>query len=182
MTLSLELQFGDEKAVIVFKGFTDNSFLSASDRIINDYFFAFGEVPTNSMENTIKVSDKILSLRQYYKNREPERFDVIVFNFPDDETELYVKRIIGLPGEKIEIKSGKVFIDDSETPLPDDFVFNLDSGNFGPYQTPGNSYFVMGDNRSYSFDSRYWQNSYVSREKILGKVYLVIHPDFAVVE
>ncbi len=137
------------------------------------------EVPTGSMEDTIMPDTRLIAYRMSYAFSKPERFDIVVFRWPDLETELYVKRVIGLPGEKVEIKQGKVFINDSEVPLPDDFLkeppFEEDKG---PFFVPENHYFMLGDNRNNSKDSRYWTNKYVDESKILGKVVFRYYPDF----
>ena len=77
--------------------------------------------------------------------------------------------MIGLPGETVEIRSGKVYIDGSDHPLRDDFCPEPPTGDFGPYHVPEDSYFVLGDNREISKDSRYWKNPYVSRDEIIGE-------------
>lgn len=138
-------------------------------------------VPTGSMKNTIMPKDRIIANRLAYKFSEPERFDIVVFKYPDDEKILYVKRIIGLPGEKVEIINGKVYINDSEEPLNDDFIREpMAEGyaNFGPYDVPEDSYFMLGDNRNDSKDSRFWLNKFVAEDKILGKVIFRYYPNF----
>ena len=94
----------------------------------------------------------------------------------DDESQLFIKRIIGLPGETVEIIDGKVYIDGSEAPLDDSFTPETPTGNYGPYTVPENCYFMLGDNRNNSKDSRFWQNTYVERDKILGKAVLKYFP------
>ena len=94
--------------------------------------------------------------------------------YPDDETQLFAKRIIALPGETIEVKNGIVYITDkngNKSTARTDFITNcIPTGNFGPYTVPLGSYFVMGDNRNDSWDSRYWDNKTVKKGKIIGKV------------
>lgn len=141
-------------------------------------------IPTASMEETISVNDRIFGNRLAYLNHDPERYDIVVFKFPDNEKKLYIKRIIGLPGETVEIIGGKVYIDGAEEPLRDDFCPETPVGDFGPYVVPENCYFMLGDNRNGSADSRYWQNPYVARDKILGKAGLRYWPltDFGFVK
>ena len=141
-------------------------------------------IPTASMEETICVNDRIFGNRLAYLNHDPERYDIVVFKFPDNEKKLYIKRIIGLPGETVEIIGGKVYIDGAEEPLRDDFCPETPVGDFGPYVVPENCYFMLGDNRIGSADSRYWQNPYVARDKILGKAGLRYWPltDFGFVK
>jgi signal peptidase I len=133
------------------------------------------QVPSGSMENTILVGDRVVTLRLSYLFSDPQRGDIIVFPFPDNEKEDYIKRIMGLPGETIEGKDGLVYIDGE--PLDEPYVKELLDNDFGPYVIPEGSYFMMGDNRNWSEDSRYWQNKYVARDKIKGKAILK-YPDF----
>ncbi len=144
--------------------------------IINSFIIVNATVPTGSMENTIMPNDRIIALRLTYYFEKPERGDIVVFKYPDDESVLYVKRVIGLPGETVDIRDGKVYIDGSETPLADEYVKETPLGDFGPYEVPEGHYFMMGDNRNESKDSRYWDNTYVAENKILGKVYLKYFP------
>jgi signal peptidase I len=102
----------------------------------------------------------------------------VVFRFPGDESKLYVKRILGLPGEKLEIIDGYIYINGSTEALRDEFIKGARFGNFGPYQIPEGMYFMMGDNRIYSQDSRDWNNPYVEKGKILGKVVFKYFPRF----
>ena len=94
---------------------------------------------------------------------------IVIFRYPDDESQLFIKRIIGLPGETVEIIDGKIYIDGSSQPLQDVNTKETPLGSFGPFKVPENCYFVMGDNRNNSLDSRYWKNTYVRRDEILGK-------------
>lgn len=148
-------------------------------------------IPSGSMENTIMTGDRLIGNRLAYginlqigdkqickKLSNPKRFDIIIFKYPDDESILYIKRIIGLPGETVEVKSGNVYINNSKKPLDDSFTTEKTIGNFGPYTVPEGSYFVMGDNRNDSNDSRFWKNTYVKFEQILGKAVFRYYPRF----
>ena len=77
--------------------------------------------------------------------------------------------MIGLPGETVEIRDGKVYIDDSDTPLDEPYVKGVPTGDYGPYVVPDGCYFMMGDNRGDSLDSRFWNNTYVKENKIIAK-------------
>lgn len=134
------------------------------------------EVPTGSMEKTIMTGDRIFASRLSYLLSDPKRGDIIVFPFPDDEKVDYIKRIIGLPGETIEGKNGYVYIDGKK--LEEKYVESTLDEDFGPYVIPKNSYFMMGDNRDISEDSRYWNDKFVKRGKIIGKA-IFKYPNFA---
>lgn len=147
---------------------------------INNFLIVNAKVPTGSMENTIMPKDRIIANRLAYITSDPERGDIVVFKYPDDETVLYVKRIIGLPGDKVEVIDGKVYINDSKEPLQEDYLKEEMYGTYGPYYVPENCYFMMGDNRNDSLDSRFWENTFVQREKILGKVFFKYYKGFKI--
>ena len=137
--------------------------------VLNTFIIANSRVPSASMENTIMTGDRVVGNRLSYLTKNPERYDVIIFKYPDDESQLFIKRIIGLPGETVEIRDGHIYIDGSSEPLEDVETKEYMVGNYGPYTVPEGCYFVMGDNRNDSKDSRYWIHPYVSKDKILGK-------------
>lgn len=132
------------------------------------------------MEPTIMTGDHIFGNRLAYKTKDPERFDIVIFKYPDDESRLFIKRVIGLPGDTIDIRNGDVYVNGSETPLPDDYCAEPDSTDTGyltfPITVPDDCYFMLGDNRLYSKDSRYWNNTFVEKDKILGKAFLRYWP------
>ena len=140
--------------------------------LVNQFLIINAVIPSGSMETTIMEGDRIFGNRLAYLNSDPERFDIIIFKYPDDETKTFIKRVIGLPGETVEIRDGKVYINGSAEPLDDSFCPEMPTGDFGPYVVPEDSYFVMGDNRENSHDSRYWVNTYVERSAIMGKAVL----------
>lgn len=145
---------------------------------LNQYVLLKADVPSGSMENTIMKGDRLMGFRLAYLFSEPERGDIVMFDFPDDESLLYVKRIIGLPGETVEIKDGKIYIDGSTTPLEEDYLKETPNGEDGIYKVPEGHYFMLGDNRNNSADSRRWTNKYVAKEKIRCKVWFRYRPDF----
>jgi len=145
--------------------------------VINLVFLVNAIIPSASMEPTIMVGDRIFGNRLAYINEDPKRGDIVIFRYPDDETQLFIKRIIGEPGDVVWIKEGKVYINGSDEPLDEPYVVVPDTGDFGPYQVPENHYFMMGDNRTKSADSRYWINPYVERDKILGEAWVRYFPN-----
>ena len=146
--------------------------------VLKNFVIINATVPTGSMENTIMPGDDLFGFRLAYQFSEPKRGDIIIFKYPDDEEEKYVKRIIGLPGETVRISNAKVYIDDSETPLQEEYLKDEWTVATGPFEfkVPEGCYFVMGDNRNDSWDARYWDNTYVAREKIIGKAEWVYFP------
>ncbi len=136
---------------------------------INAFLIVNAQIPSGSMENTIMTGDRVFGNRLAYTFKDPERFDIIIFKYPDDESQLFIKRIIGLPGETVEIRDGHIYINGSDTPLEDVETKEPMEGSFGPYTVPEGCYFVMGDNRNNSRDSRYWEHTFVTEDEILGK-------------
>ncbi len=135
--------------------------------LINSFLIVNATVPSSSMETTIMANDRIIGNRLSYLFKEPKRGDIIIFKNPDDESILYIKRLIGLPGERVEVRDKTVFINGSALDEP---YLNVETlGEFGPYNVPEGAYFMMGDNRNDSADSRYWNNTYLYRDGIVGK-------------
>ncbi|MDD3733188.1 MAG: signal peptidase I [candidate division Zixibacteria bacterium] len=159
------------------------------------------KIPTSSMEDTLLVGDFLLANKFIYGARipltnwrlpairEPERGDVIIFTFPGDGVTKYIKRCIGLPRDTIEIKDKVLYINHEPFPLPE-FAKYVDTSlsgqqnikprgfggmnsrdNFGPYVVPPDSYFMMGDNRDNSYDSRFWNS--VPKDLVLGEALLI---------
>lgn len=155
-------------------------------------------VPTPSMEPTIMVGDRLLIDKFTYRNHflspyavSPShpirRGDIVVFKFPDDPEVLYVKRAIGLPGETLEIRNKTVYIDGDAlnepykyhkdphvnrgSSSPHFLMPDVQRDNFGPVSIPPDSYFMMGDNRDDSADSRYF--GFLHREYIVGRPLIV---------
>ena len=138
------------------------------------------EVPTGSMISTIQIDDCLVGNRLAYLFSEPERGDIIIFPYPDNEKITYIKRVIGLPGETVEIVDGVLYIDGAV--YEEDYLNEPMEGSFGPYTVPVGHYFVMGDNRNHSRDSRFWVNTYVAKEKILAKAWFRYKPSWDVLK
>ena len=139
--------------------------------VLNTFIIANSEVPSGSMENTIMTGDRVIGSRLSYRFEDPKRGDIAIFRFPDNEKIYYVKRIIGLPGETVDIVDGKVYINGSDEPLDEPYIREpMIPEAPMHFEVPENSYFMMGDNRNYSMDARRWENTYVKRDKIIAKV------------
>lgn len=145
---------------------------------IKNYVIINANIPSGSMENTIMTDDRLFGYRLAYNHSSPERGDIVIFKFPDNEEENYVKRVIGLPGELVVIQDAKIYINGSETPLEENYLKEEWTVGTGPYtfEVPEDSFLVMGDNRNNSWDARYWDNTYVTKEKILGKAVFRYYP------
>lgn len=146
--------------------------------LLNNYIIVNAKVPTGSMENTISSESRIVGLRFAYWFDEPERGDIIIF---EGTTKNYVKRIIGLPGEKLKIEDAKVYITTlggEEFVLEEDYLKEEWTSMTGPYvyEIPEDSYFVMGDNRNWSIDARSWKDKYVHKDAIMGKAVICYSP------
>jgi signal peptidase I len=149
------------------------------------------KIPSGSMKNTLLVGDHLLVNKFLYgthipfthiilmKIRDPKRGDIMVFKYPEDESKDFIKRVIGTPGDVVQIIAKKVYINGKPLPEPytiyrDDQILpkSLDPrDNFGPILVPPHEYFMMGDNRDRSRDSRYW--GFVDESKIIGKAIIL---------
>ena len=131
------------------------------------------KMPSQSMMNTLYVIDYLIAEHNAYQDESPQRNDLIIFIFPRDGQTKYIKRVIGLPGDKVEMVDKKLYINNSPFKEPETIIYTdtlpdgsphiqprrngMDSrDNFGPFVIPAKSYFVLGDNRDNSYDSRYW--------------------------
>ena len=137
--------------------------------------FMLSYIPSSSMESTIMTGNVVFSTRYDVQEEDLERYDILTFVAPDDPDITYIKRLIGLPGETIEVKDGKVYADGVEL----DSSFTKETQNQagdGIYEIPEGCYFFMGDNRNNSNDSRFWEKPYVPAKNIQAKAKCVIFP------
>ena len=144
--------------------------------VVTHYVGHHTRVDGSSMNNTLKNGDYLVIEKVSYYLHDPERYDIIVFPFTDEVN--YIKRIIGLPGETVQIKDGKVFINGNE--LSDDVYGNELINDPGlaanPVSLGANEYFVLGDNRNSSIDSRKPVVGNIDGKKIDGKAVFRIYP------
>lgn len=132
-------------------------------------------IPTGSMLPTIQLQDRVMVNKFIFYFKDPARGDIVVFEPPASigQHEDYIKRIIGLPGETVEVKGGKVYIDGQA--LDEPYIAEPPSYEYGPVKVPDGCYFVMGDNRNMSYDSHLW-NGWLTRDHIKGKAFLTYWP------
>lgn len=130
------------------------------------------KIPSGSMIPTLEIGDHILVSKFIYWFKEPQRGDVVVFKYPRDERRDFIKRVVGLPGEWLEVRGTTVYINGK--PLEEPYAYYNSSNHaqgFGPaYVGPGHV-FVMGDNRDNSQDSRYW--GLLDMKKIKGEAFVI---------
>ena len=152
------------------------------------------KIPTGSMENNLLIGDHLLVNKfvfgptrpqvekKFLPVREPRRGDIVVFKYPDEPERDFIKRVIGLPGDTLELRNKKVYVNGQ--PLDEPYVHFLEPAStsqevtsfdvrerYGPVRVPGDQYFVMGDNRDNSQDSRYW--GFLPRSYIKGRALMI---------
>lgn len=150
---------------------------------LNSCIIANSRVPSASMETTIMTKDRVIGSRLTYKFSDPQRGDIAIFRFPDDESIYYVKRIIGLPGDTIDIVDGQVYLNGSTEPLDEPYLHEpMIPEPPMHFEVPEDCYFMMGDNRNHSSDARRWENTYVKREKLIAKVLFRYYPGIGKIE
>lgn len=142
--------------------------------VIRGFIFEPMIVPTGSMIHTIEINDRILVNKFIYRFQDPDYNDIVVFKFPDDPRQTFVKRLIGKEGDIIEIKDGNLLRNNEL--VEESYLKEVMQGEFGPYRVPEGHYFMMGDNRNNSKDSRFWENKYVPRNRVVGKATYRIWP------
>lgn len=153
---------------------------------LNTCIIANSWVPSSSMENTIMARDRLLGSRLAYTfSSQPERGDVVIFDHkaePGKDKTRLVKRIIGMPGEQVDIRDGRVYIGQSETPLEEPYLPEaMEPGEYH-FQVPEGCYLMLGDNRNNSIDARYWEDPYVPEEEIIAKVLIRYFPGIRVIQ
>ncbi|HEX9911292.1 MAG TPA: signal peptidase I [Desulfatiglandales bacterium] len=144
------------------------------------------KIPSGSMEPTLLVGDHILVNKFLYGIKipylqstlipisEPGRGDIIVFIYPEDKSKDFIKRVIGTPGDKIQMQGRQIFVNGQ--PFDDKYGYydekaGTSNRSFGPVVVPRDQYFVMGDNRDHSLDSRFW--GFVPSTAVKGKAFII---------
>ncbi len=171
------------------------AFAAAVATLVNRFVLINAVIPSESMENLLHVDDRVFGFRFAYLFEEPERYDVVMFQYPVDEEKTYIKRIIGLPGETVEIKNAEIYIDDSKTPIEENYLpekWTDDNDGFF-FEVPEDCYLMLGDNRNISEDARKWAQcavddgaaanleegqkyTYVHKDQIIGRAVLKYFP------
>ena len=132
-------------------------------------------IPSSSMEGTIMKGDIVLATRYDTGEENIKRYDILMFTLSNQPDTTYIKRVIGLPGEMIEVKNGKVYADGVE--LDDSFIDKpMNRKGDGTYVVPEGCYFFLGDNRNHSKDSRFWEDKYIPISNIQAKAKIIIFP------
>jgi signal peptidase I len=158
--------------------------------VIRTYLVQAFKIPSGSMEDTLLIGDHLLVSKFIYGTkipfvdkrvlavRDPKQGDVIVFEYPEDPSKDFIKRVIGVPGDVVEGKEKKLYVNGKLYANPHEVHKEKDiipkemnpRDTFGPITVPANSYFVMGDNRDRSYDSRFWK--FVRRDQIKGLAFI----------
>jgi signal peptidase I len=148
------------------------AYLSATRQLV--------KVPTGGMLPTIKIGDFAVIDKSYYATHPVERFDMIVFRQPQldelsgEKDSKYLMRVIALGGETVEIREGRLSVNHRELSHPFPFVPHEPEEEFGPLTVPEGEYFILGDNRPNSADSRYWKQPTLNKSHIEAKVVEII--------
>lgn len=172
--------------------------------VMNRFIISNSDVPTPSMENTIMTGSRIVGSRLNYYFSDPKRGDIAIFVYgwrcPEckkavegerqdicplcgsevdkkGKTVHYVKRVIGIPGDIIDIVDENVYLNHSDTPLDEPYLAEkMERHEIYHFEVPEDCYFMMGDNRNNSGDARYWRNPYISKDKMIAKVLFEYYP------
>ncbi len=140
--------------------------------LVAAFFVRAPQVSGLSMEPRIASGETVLISTLGYRFHQPQRGDIVAFHHDDGAPEVYIKRVVGLPGDRIRIEHGRVFIND--VPLPEPYVQHADERSFPELTVPAKTLYVLGDNRIVSDDSRFW--GFVPDDQVIGKALAGIWP------
>lgn len=131
-------------------------------------------IPSGSMKPTLQVNDRLIIDKVSYDFGDPNRGDIVVFHPPDSlhQRDAFIKRVIGIPGDTVEVKEGQVYVNGE--PQEETYIAAKPDYVWGPVTVPDHAYLVLGDNRNESYDSHYW--GFVPRENIIGRAVLRFWP------
>lgn len=164
----------------------ENPWVEAVKTIVLSGVLAFGirsfvaearYIPSGSMLPTLQINDRLIIDKLSYEFQDPKRGDIVVFS-PTDELkrqnfkDAFIKRVIGLPGDKVEVKNGQVYVNDQ--PIREKYIEDKPNYSYGPVMVPTDQYLVLGDNRNNSYDSHYW--GFVPRHNIIGRAVVRFWP------
>lgn len=172
--LKARLQTTLKRAFLVFLCLGVVSFVS--DFVFKGNIFKSYSVPAGSMVNTLLIGDNFIADHLAYRYSDPKHEDIVLFLYPKDTSKTYVKSCIALPGDVVEIRDKTLFINNEEVlesyvTHADAKVLDSERDNFGPYTVPDECYFMLGDNRDHSYDSRFF--GCVPRGNILGRAEMI---------
>ena len=163
----------------------ENPLVELAKTLISAAILAFGIrscvaearfIPSESMLPTLEIDDRLIIEKISYRFRKPERGDVVVFSPTDalkeDYNEAFIKRVIGLPGDIVEVTAGNVYVNDVK--LTEKYILDAPNYDYGPVEVPEGQYLVFGDNRNNSFDSHIW--GFVPLENLIGRAAIRFWP------
>ena len=147
--------------------------------VIRTFIIAPFKIPSGSMHPTLLDGDRILVTKFLYRFRQPQRGEIVVFRYPDDPKRPFIKRLVGLGGDHVEIKDGHLLINGQPPTAPE--LQQVTYYNQGPYgqehevvDVPKDNYFVLGDNSASSHDSRFW--GFVPKRLLIGRAVCIFWP------
>jgi signal peptidase I len=159
---------------LVFEWIPTLAFALVLALVSRNYAIASYIIPSGSMENTLVKGDLLIGDKFSYKvlHHTPQRGDVVIFQYPLDRKWDYIKRTIGLPGDTVQVKDGVVYVNGQA--LKEDYIKERPDHDFGPETVPADQFFMMGDNRNHSCDSRVW--GFVPRSDLEGHAMFIFWP------
>lgn len=172
------------KRFLIIIGILLFMFIFNPSQLVRSYFRAnvvqAFKIASETMNPTLIKGDRVLVDKAIYKKSEPERGDLVVFKYPEDSQRSFIKRVVGLPNETIEIKNGRILINGVAIKEPAVLtkIYYYNKGDYGKAgqvtKISNDSYYVLGDNSNISQDSRYW--GLVPKEYLEGKAYKIYFP------